>query len=63
MNLAKNRLTEIGSIKNASNLTHLILSENLIDKTGEGFDGHPKLKILELRGNRLATLASFANLP
>jgi len=41
----------------------LNLNDNFIEKL-EAFEGHPKLKILELRGNKIANLATIsANLP
>lgn len=46
----------------APNLLHLILNENLIDKA-EGFEGHPKIRKLELRGNKIANTAQLINMP
>ena len=47
---------------NVPNLTELTIIENKIDKM-ESFGGHPKLKVLELRRNKISSMAGLANLP
>ncbi len=61
MNLQKNVAIELVSVK-APNLVSLNLSHNLIEKT-ENFEGHPRLRVLELRGNKLATCQNISNMP
>jgi Leucine-rich repeat (LRR) protein len=47
---------------NIPNLIELNLLENKIEKI-EAFGGHPKLKILELRRNKISSLQGLSNLP
>lgn len=46
----------------SKNLRHLNLNFNEI-KTLEEFDGHPTLKIIELRGNKLCELTGLSKIP
>jgi Leucine-rich repeat (LRR) protein len=51
LNLSKNKITELLQIK-CPKLLKLNLNQNNIDKI-DAFDGHPKLKMLSLRNNKI----------
>jgi len=61
LDLSKNKIVELISFKIVS-LQHLNLSDNYIEKV-ETFEGNPKLRTLELRGNRISTLNGLGNMP
>jgi Leucine-rich repeat (LRR) protein len=61
LNLNFNKVAELLPL-NVPNLTELSLIENKIEKL-EAFGGHPKLKKLELRRNKIASLQGLSNLP
>ena len=60
VNLSSNKISELSQIKLKS-LTHLNLNDNAIT-TSSHFKGHDKLKILELRKNKLKSLEGVENL-
>jgi Leucine-rich repeat (LRR) protein len=63
LDLSKNKVIEIQGIKAAPLLSHLNLNDNFIEKL-EAFEGHPEVKILELRGNKISVLNQiFAAIP
>ena len=60
LDLSKNLITSLTKI-HLPKLVHLILSHNQIS-TAHEFKGHDNLKILELRANKLTSLAGIENL-
>jgi len=54
LNLANNKLKVLPSLM-LENVVHLNLNNNLITHL-EDFDGHAKLEVLELRGNKISKL-------
>jgi Leucine-rich repeat (LRR) protein len=56
-----NKVAELVPI-NVPNLQELCLIENKIEKI-ETFGGHPKIKRLELRRNKISSLQGLSNLP
>ena len=61
LNLSKNKIADMGAIK-VSSLQQLNLNDNKIEKF-DGFDGHAKLRVLEMRRNKVVALTIFANMP
>ena len=61
MNLAENKVVELGPIT-APKLLTLNLTDNRIEK-GESFAGHPTLVRLELRRNKIGTTSFLNNMP
>jgi Leucine-rich repeat (LRR) protein len=59
--LGYNKVVELIPIA-APALTALILTENKIEKI-ETFTGHPKLKKLDLRRNKVGPLQGLSNMP
>lgn len=61
INLNFNKIAELSPLS-IPNLSEFSLIENKIEKI-ETFGGHPKIKKLELRKNKITSLQGLANLP